>query len=169
MLDEAIQIAVEAHKGQVDKAGEPYILHPLRVMLMCAPECRIAAVLHDTVEDTGLELRLIGHRFGAEIAEAVDALTRREGENYTDFIKRCGQNEMARQVKMADLSDNMRLERLGREPTAEDAKRQRKYSDAYAYLFTAQGTEARRAETENTGSVHDGPVPQSGMRPRTTP
>lgn len=150
-LSAAIALAVESHKRQVDKAGQPYILHPLRVMLMLdAEDKRIAAVLHDTVEDCGLELGLIKHRFGAKIAEAVDALTRREDESYMDFIERCGANDIARAVKWADLCDNMKLERLGREPTNEDAKRQRKYQKARDRL-NAIAMETRRAET--TGSV----------------
>ncbi len=130
-LEAAIALAAEAHAGQVDRGGQPYIFHPLRIMLKLDSEAkRIAAVLHDTVEDCGLELGLIKRRFGAEVAEAVDALTRREGESYMGFIERCGANEIARAVKWADLCDNMKLERLGREPTIEDAKRQQKYQKA---------------------------------------
>lgn len=135
-IDEAIALAVEAHRGQVDKAGEPYILHPLRVMLACKGEAkRIAAVLHDTVEDSGLEISLIRHRFGAEVADAVDCLSRRDGETYTDFIERCRSNPIARSVKLADLADNMDLSRLGREPTITDAQRQQKYAEAVNALW----------------------------------
>jgi hypothetical protein len=147
----AIALAAESHKNQVDKAGQPYILHPLRVMLMLdADETRIAAVLHDTVEDCGLEIGLIKQRFGPAIADAVDALTRREGESYTDFIERCGANDIARAVKWADLCDNMKLERLGREPTPEDVKRQRKYELARARL-TAIAMEAAKPDRPRSG------------------
>ena len=138
-LDNAIILAVQAHSGQVDKAGAPYILHPLRVMLACVTEAeKIAAVLHDTVEDTGLELGLIRHRFGAAVANAVDALTKRAGESYTSFIRRCALDPIARKVKLADLNDNMRLERLGREPTIEDLRRHDKYGEAKNHLLQVE-------------------------------
>lgn len=137
-LDEAILLAVSAHKGQEDKGGAPYILHPLRVMLRCkTAEQRIAAVLHDAVEDGGVELGLIRHWFGEAVADAVHALSRREGEEYEAFIERCAADPIARVVKLADLEDNLDLSRLGREPTIRDAKRADKYHAARARLFSA--------------------------------
>lgn len=136
LLSKAIMLATEAHAGQLDKGGQPYILHPLRVMLACETnEQKIAAVLHDTVEDTGLELSLIRHRFGDVIADAVDALSRRDGEIYTDFIGRCAKNTLAADVKMRDLEDNMDLDRLGREPTENDIARLEKYTKAKKMLW----------------------------------
>ncbi len=126
-LEDAIALAASLHKGQVDKAGQRYILHPLRVMLSLDDDrARIAAVLHDTVEDCGLTLETIGTRFGADIAEAVDALTKREGEDYTRFIERCGRNPLARKVKLADIGDNSNLARLA-ELTPKDLERVEKY------------------------------------------
>lgn len=141
-LEAAIALAVTVHSGQVDKGGEPYILHPLRVMLACKTgDQRIAAVLHDSVEDGGLELSLIRHRFGPDVATAVDHLSRRDGETYPEFIDRCGANGIARAVKLADLADNMDMARLGREPTIEDIRRQWKYHDAVNALRAhAQGS-----------------------------
>jgi len=107
-LELAIQLAVEAHAGQTDKNGEPYILHPLRVMLAVAAPCRIAAVLHDVVEDGDFGLGDILALFGEETRGAVDALTRRGGESYEDFIVRCKANHIARHVKSADIRDNLR-------------------------------------------------------------
>jgi (p)ppGpp synthase/HD superfamily hydrolase len=135
-LSDAIRFATSAHEGQVDKAGQPYILHPLRVMLDCTERReQIAALLHDTVEDCpGVSLQTIERRFGKEIADAVDALTNRSGENYADFIRRCARNPIARTVKAADLRDNMDLARLGRAPTQDDLARHRKYQDAAAIL-----------------------------------
>lgn len=135
LLSDAVAFAANAHRGQTDKAGAPYILHVLRVMLRVRGlDEQIAAVLHDTVEDTDTTLDRVRIRFGDAVADAVDALTRRRGETYTDFIERCRENPIARVVKLADLADNMNLERLGRELTAEDAKRHRKYADATAAL-----------------------------------
>ena len=81
-LERAIQVAVSAHAGQVDKAGQPYILHPLRVMLhVSGLHERISAVLHDVVEDTDLTLEdLAGEGFPDDVIMALEALTKREGE-----------------------------------------------------------------------------------------
>jgi (p)ppGpp synthase/HD superfamily hydrolase len=113
-LDEALAIAVQAHRGQVDKAGEPYILHPLRVMMrLSTPDERIVAVLHDVVEDSPTtldDLRAAG--FADATVRAVDHLTRRDDETYEAFIERAEQDPIARRVKLADLEDNMTITRL---------------------------------------------------------
>lgn len=108
-LERAISIAAEAHAGQCDKGGAPYILHVLRVMMrVSGDEARISAVLHDLVEDTPWTLDgLREEGFGEAVVTAVDALTRREGEVYLDFCRRAAENELARQVKLADLDDNL--------------------------------------------------------------
>jgi len=103
-LERAIAIAARAHEGQVDKAGVPYILHPLRMMLSVdTPEARMAAVLHDVVEDTPVTLeQLRAEGFPDSVIEAVRTLTKRDGEDYDAFIRRVGPNPIARQVKPAD-------------------------------------------------------------------
>jgi (p)ppGpp synthase/HD superfamily hydrolase len=113
-LEEAIRIAVEAHRGQRDRAGAPYILHPLRMMLRVQTDAeRMAAVLHDVVEDTAWTLDDLRARgFPAEVLEAVDALTRRPGEAYDAFVERAAAHPVARRVKLADLEDNLDLRRL---------------------------------------------------------
>ncbi|MGE0493836.1 MAG: HD domain-containing protein [Vulcanimicrobiota bacterium] len=113
-LEEAIALAVSAHRGQKDKAGQPYILHPLRMMLAVDGEhARMAAVLHDVVEDTEVSLeQLMAEGFPAEVVEAVDGLTRRADESYDEFIERAAANPIARAVKRADLEDNMDVRRL---------------------------------------------------------
>jgi (p)ppGpp synthase/HD superfamily hydrolase len=147
-LEDAIAWAAKLHEGQVDKAGQPYILHPLRVMSKMETEAhRIAAVLHDTVEDCGVSLGAVEATFGREIGAAVDALSRREGETYTDFIARCGRNKLATIVKLADLRDNMDLGRLGRKPTPADKRRAHKYAQAKKQLRAAQAIETRSDET----------------------
>jgi (p)ppGpp synthase/HD superfamily hydrolase len=99
----------------VDKAGDPYILHPLTVMLRFRdPDARIVAILHDSVEDSDQTLAdLEKEGFSEEVVEAVDALTRREGESYEEFIARLRPNPLARRVKLADLEHNMDLRRIG--------------------------------------------------------
>ena len=136
-LERAIAIAAVAHEGQVDKAGAPYILHPLRMMLAVAtPEARMAAVLHDVVEDGDVTLeQLRAEGFPAAVVEAVDALTKREHEedDYEAFIRRAALNPIAREVKLADLRDNSDLSRMA-EPTEKDRTRIEKYERAIAYL-----------------------------------
>ena len=134
-LERAIEIAAKAHAGQVDKAGQPYVLHPLRMMLaVTTPEARMAAVLHDVVEDTAVTLdELRAEGFPASVLEAVEALTKREGEDYEAFIRRVAPNPIAREVKLADLRDNSDLSRIA-EPTERDFARVEKYRRAIGYL-----------------------------------
>lgn len=132
MLERAIEIAAKAHAGQLDKGGQPYILHPLRVMLaLTSDEARMAAVLHDVLEDTYVsivDLRLQG--FPQTVLDAVEALTRREGETYTGYVLRASENPIARAVKLADLRDNMDPSRPGAE------KHQARYQEAHRLLTT---------------------------------
>ncbi|MBW2397116.1 MAG: GTP pyrophosphokinase, partial [Deltaproteobacteria bacterium] len=138
MLEKAIKIAAKAHKGQQDKGGEPYILHPLRLMLQCTNETdRIVAVLHDVVEDSPKysfeKLRKKGA--SEEVLAALDALTRRvaEKEDYMLFIRRARANACARRVKRRDLKDNMDLSRISN-PSAADLERAEKYRMALDLL-----------------------------------
>jgi (p)ppGpp synthase/HD superfamily hydrolase len=134
-LERAIAIAAMAHQGQVDKARMPYVLHPLRMMLSVdTPEARMAAVLHDVVEDTPVTLkRLRAEGFPEAVIEAVEALTKREGEDYEAFIRRVAPNPIARQVKLADLRDNSDLSRIA-QPTEKDRQRLERYQAAIQYL-----------------------------------
>lgn len=131
-LTNAIAIAVEAHRGQLDKAGEPYILHPLRVMLAVQGEtARIAAVLHDVIEDQPKSLSFddIAIMFGAEVWHTVDALTRRKSEHYFDYVKRAAAHPIARDVKIADVTDNLR-----RSGDPKEKSRREKYYKALEIL-----------------------------------
>jgi len=133
-LSQAICIATTAHTGQFDKGGNPYILHPLRIMLkMDSNEERIVAVLHDVIEDTNVLISELRKVFFDEIANAILALTRNHNESYIDFIRRCKQNDLARKVKIADIEDNMDLSRIDN-PTEEDYKRVKKYEKAWREL-----------------------------------
>jgi (p)ppGpp synthase/HD superfamily hydrolase len=135
-LEYAIALAVQAHRGQVDKYGRPYILHPLRVMFRLAGEVeQMVGVLHDVVEDSNLtfdDLRQMG--FAEEVVTALEGVTRRAGETYEEFVTRSGQNPIARRVKLADLEDNMDLRRLARELTEQDFARLRRYRRAWEQL-----------------------------------
>ena len=135
-LERAIAIAAEAHAGQLDKAGQPYIIHPLRVMLrMTSPTERMAAVLHDVVEDSAVTLELLREEgFAAEVVAAVDALTKRRGESRADAARRARQDPVARAVKLADNAENMDLSRIA-EPTAKDHARLKEYKVVRAILL----------------------------------
>ena len=135
-LERAISIAAEAHAGQVDKAGQPYILHPLRVMLrVSTEEERIAAVLHDVVEDTTVTLeQLATEGFSKSILTAVKALTKLPGESRMEAASRAAVNSLARTVKLADNSENMDLSRIAA-PTEKDFARLKEYEQVRALLL----------------------------------
>ena len=134
-IEEAIRIAVEAHRGQRDRGGAPYILHPLRVMFRVQTEAeRMAAVLHDVVEDSAWTLDDLRARgFADEVVRAVDALTRRDGEDYDAFVDRAAAHPVARRVKIADLEDNMDVRRTGH-VCEKDADRLNRYLRAWRRL-----------------------------------
>ncbi|HYH96125.1 GTP pyrophosphokinase [Hyalangium sp.] len=137
-LEDAIALAVEAHRGQRDKAGQSYILHPLRVMMRLETEAeRMAAILHDVVEDTPYTLeRLRELGYPEEVLGALDCLTKRDGETYEAFIERVRPHPLARRVKLADLEDNMDVRRLLTVGTKE-TERLARYRAAWARLKEA--------------------------------
>lgn len=135
-LERAIQIAAEAHKGQLDKAGRDYIGHPLRVMEMGkTEEEKIVGVLHDVVEDGDWTFEALeAEGFSKEVIDALRCVTKTsENENYDDFIERVKKNPLAVAVKINDLTDNMDIRRL---PylSDKDVKRLKKYLKAYKKL-----------------------------------
>lgn len=134
-LEDAVAIAALAHQGQTDKAGKPYLLHPLRMMLeMKSETAMIVAVLHDVVEDTDWTLESLRTRgFSEEILTAIDCVTNRSGESYEEFIERVRTNPIAREVKIADLEDNMNVRRIG-EIKPKDLERLAKYHRAWLLL-----------------------------------
>ena len=114
-LELSIRLAVNLHAGQFDKAGKPYILHPLRVMNnVNTIEEKIVGVLHDTIEDTELTLDELENLFGfpSNIVEAVNLLTKEKDVSYKEYILKIKNNELARVVKLADMRDNSDLFRL---------------------------------------------------------
>ncbi len=130
-LERAIAVAAQAHSGQVDKAGAPYILHPLRVMMrLSALDERIVGVLHDVVEDTEVTIESLRRDgFSEEILSAIQSVTKREGETYEDFVIRAAANKIGRRVKLADLTENCDLSRFS-SPTTKDIERAEKYRRA---------------------------------------
>jgi len=136
-LERAIEVAARAHTGQVDKAGQPYILHPLRVMLQVSGlHERMAAVLHDVVEDTDLTLEdLACEGFPEDVIQAIGALTKREGETRIQAAERTAAHPIALVVKMADVTDNMDLSRIP-QPSATDYARVKEYQEVLDLLRT---------------------------------
>ena len=134
-LDTALAIAIQAHAGQVDKAGQPYILHPLRLMFqMATEEEMITAVLHDVVEDSDVTLDALRQaEFSEKVITAVAAVSRQDDETYEEFIRRLRPNALAAKVKLADLTDNMDARRL-KTITPKDLARIEKYHHAWIAL-----------------------------------
>lgn len=151
-LERAIAIAAKAHEGQVDKAGAPYVLHPLRMML-CLPgrDERITAVLHDVVEDCGVSLATLrAEGFSEQVLEAVDSVTRRHQESYEAFVLRAASNPIGRRVKLVDLQDNSDLSRISH-PTPRDYERLDKYRRAIETIRAFEESfDAQKPEDEKS-------------------
>lgn len=137
-LETAIRIAVTAHAGQTEKDGAAYITHPLRLMTAVdGEEAKIVAVLHDVIEDTTVTLEdLRREGFSEAVLTGVTCVTHRREEPYADYVVRCKSHAVARQVKLADLADNTRLERciLRVEKIDRDLTRIHRYVLSYKFL-----------------------------------
>ncbi len=135
-LEDAVALAREAHHGVNDKAGRPYIEHPLRVMARVhSVEEQMAAVLHDTLEDTDVTAEVLRAEGCPEaVVLAVLALTKREGEAYEDFVQRAAANPIARAVKIADVADNSDETRLAKLPPEQATRLREKYAKVKAKL-----------------------------------
>ena len=130
LLDKAIAIAKKAHIEQIDKAGKPYISHPLRVMEAMETESeKIVAILHDAVEDSELTIEDLNTAgFDNRIIRAIDAITKREGEELQVYLTRVMDNPLALKVKIADMTDNLDLSRISH-PTDKDRARIKVYRE----------------------------------------
>lgn len=135
LYQQALAIAKDAHKGQVDKAGVDYIQHPLFVASLVEGElAKTVGLLHDVVEDSDWTLEdLRKEGLPEEVVQAVGILTKKRNENYEEYILRVKQNPLARQVKLADLKHNSDLSRLAN-VTDRDRKRVAKYQKAISFL-----------------------------------
>ena len=135
MTKKAIKVMFEKHKNQVDKAGMPYVLHPLWVAEQMNDEIRTTvALLHDIVEDTDMTFgQLLELGFPADVIECLKLLTHEPGVEYFEYIKKIATNEIATSVKMADLCHNSDLSRLN-EITNKDLLRAEKYKNSLEYL-----------------------------------
>lgn len=135
LLSLAIKVATEAHEGQLDKGGNPYILHPQAVAAsLDNTENKIVAYLHDVIEDTDVTLdKLEKLGFTYRIVNSVRILTKSKDVSYDDYLKSVKKDSNAWHVKMADIKHNMDISRIP-EPTAKDFSRIEKYKKALAFL-----------------------------------
>ena len=130
-LHKAITIACEAHQGQFSINGEPYILHPLRLLFKAkSNEERIIAVLHDVIEKSNITLADLKNKgFDQNIISAIDSLSRRRSESYIDYIERLMQNRISVKIKLLDLADNIKIHSENNDNGIYDAKI-KKYKNA---------------------------------------
>jgi|BioPla2DNA2_1021312.scaffolds.fasta_scaffold02438_2 (p)ppGpp synthase/HD superfamily hydrolase len=135
LLELAIEVATQAHKGQLDKGGNPYILHPQAVAAaLDSTENKIVAYLHDVVEDTEITLEDLKEMgFTYRIVNSIRILTKSKDISYEDYLKSVKKDSNAWHVKMADIKHNMDISRIP-EPTAKDFARIEKYKKALAFL-----------------------------------
>ena len=123
-LHKAITIACEAHQGQSSINGEPYILHPLRLLIKAkSNEERIIAILHDVIEKTNISLADLKNKgFDQNIISSIDSLSRRRSESYFDYIRRLMQNRISVKIKLLDLADNIKMHSENNENGIYDVK-----------------------------------------------
>ena len=134
----ALQIAAAAHEDQTREDGiTPYVMHSLRVMMAVRnPKAKIVALLHDVIEDTFMTMQILADGdlgFDDDVLDAVELLTRKIGEPYEDYIKRVKDNPLAREVKQADLFDNLNS---NESDTAKMKRRRKKYENALKILMS---------------------------------
>ncbi len=136
LTKKAILVAFKAHAGQMDRAGLPYILHPLHIAEQMKDEdtC-VVALLHDVIEDTDMTLDdLRQYGFTEAQLEGVRLMTHEDGVDYFDYVRAIKKNEIAKAVKLEDLKHNSDTTRLA-EVTDKDMERLKKYKKAEAILL----------------------------------
>jgi (p)ppGpp synthase/HD superfamily hydrolase len=154
LLQKAIDLAVSAHRNQEDPPGEPYIIHPMRVLLAVSQgddahqqeQLRCVAILHDTLERTKLSAaRLRSAGMPRSVIRAVKLLTHERGTTYADYVIRLKGDPLARAVKIADLLDNADLRHVSYRPgKAKDRKRVNRYAATFKFLTDQMGEKQYR-------------------------
>lgn len=134
-VEQAYRLAADAHAGQADKGGNPYINHPVAVAEALATEdTQVVALLHDVVEDTPVSLQNLREQgFSERVVKAVDCLTKRDGEPLEAYLERVKQDPLAVTVKLADLTHNSDLRRIS-SPTEKDYARVERYQREIEFL-----------------------------------
>ena len=135
LTNRAMQIAYQAHHGQVDKGGIPYIFHPYHLAEQMTDEyTTCSALLHDVMEDTSVTRQTLAEEFPTEVMEALDLLTHREGVLYLEYVEAIKHNPLAKAVKLADLAHNMDKTRLPDNDPSVQRRWDEKYSKALEIL-----------------------------------
>ncbi len=125
LTKKAMKLAYDAHRGQVDAGGMPYVFHPLHLAEQMEDEVSACvALLHDIVEDTDITLEQLAQEFPQEVVEAVALLTHNPSEGYFDYVRRIRKNPVARTVKLADLEHNSDETRLLGEEAVEERQKE---------------------------------------------
>lgn len=139
----AMKLAYKAHEGQIDKAGVPYVFHPIHLaeQMKTETEC-IVALLHDVVEDTDVTIEQLQEIFPKDVTDAIKLLTHNKDEDYMEYIEKIKNNDIAKKVKLADIKHNSEQRRL-KKITPEDIERAMKYQKALDIL------EGRDIETKD--------------------
>ena len=137
LTNKALRMAYRAHSGQTDSCGVPYIFHPYHLAEQMTEELACCtALLHDVLEDTPITAKQLRTQFPSAVVDAVEALTRKKGEDYFDYISRLKPNPIARKVKLADLAHNVDISRMaGQNEDPSWAARREKYAKAKAILL----------------------------------
>lgn len=161
MTKKAIKIMYAAHKDQVDKAGMPYVLHPLHIAEQMNDETRVVvALLHDVVEDSDMTFEKLSELgFPDIVIESLKLLTHEDGVDYFDYIKKIGTNPISTSVKLADLRHNSDLSRLDK-VTSEDILRVEKYKKCIDYLTKIQSMQNNYAlsdflQSQDTANINE--------------
>lgn len=137
LTNKAMRIAYDAHHGQVDQSGQPYIFHPYHLAEQMKDELTVCvALLHDVVEDTDITFEQLQQEFPEEIIETLKLLTHDDGEDYFEYVKRIRNNPNAVAVKLADIAHNSDQSRMTGTNISEEKKEyfRKKYSRAKAIL-----------------------------------
>lgn len=139
MTIKAMKLAYEAHQGQVDKSGVPYIFHPCHLAEQMDDEISCCcALLHDVIEDTNITMEDLKKLFPSEVTEVVSLLTHRESDDYFDYVRKIKENPVAKKVKLADLAHNSDTSRnilIQNNDTKATEKRLEKYEKAKKILL----------------------------------
>lgn len=131
----AMKVAYNAHHGQTDKAGAPYIFHPMHLAEQMNDELSVcAALLHDVAEDTGITLTQLADMFPERVIAALELLTHKPDTDYLDYVRALRCDPIASAVKLADLRHNSDVSRLGGDLTENDRLRLKKYAEAIELL-----------------------------------
>lgn len=155
LTNKAIKLIYNAHDGQLDKSGLPYVLHPIHIAEQMKDEySTLVALLHDTLEDTDITPECLRAEFPAEVCDAVELLTKPADTDYFEYIERLKSNQLARRVKLCDLEHNSTLSRFDQAPDEYALARREKYLKARKILLAEAENNQSRRNVKNPDKQH---------------